>query len=122
MRKFNVLVLWVCFCVKNACASPWPEAASIAYVEQLQLACARILPEKKVALYSRMELLFSERPEVVSKARAAKEFEQMTKWAHDEIARLTEPDIIDQCDSFLLNSDLALRQKYPVNPEPVPEK
>jgi hypothetical protein len=122
MTKFSILLLWVCFGVRNACASPWPVEASIAYVEQLELACARIQPEKKVALQSKMKLLFSEGPDVVSKARATKEFEQMKKWAQDEIVRLSEQDFIDQCDSFLANSDLALHQKYPTNPEPVPGK
>jgi len=122
MRKFSFLLLSVCFGIKNACASPWPVEASIAYVEQLQLACARLQPEKKLALQSKMELLFSEGPDVVSKARAAKEFEQMKKWAQDEIVRLTKQDLIDQCNSFLANSDLALHQKYPANPEAVAGK
>lgn len=122
MRKFSILILWVCFGVKNACASPWPVEASIAYVEQLQLACARIKPEKKVALQSKKELLFSQGPEAVSKARATKEFEQMKKWAQDEIVRLTEQDLIGQCDAFLANSDLALHQKYRADRETVAGK
>lgn len=69
-----------------------------------------------------MKLLFSEGPEVVSKARSAKEFAQMKKWAHDEIALFTERDLIDQSDSFLMNSNLDFHQKYPPNLEPIPEK
>jgi hypothetical protein len=36
------------------------------------LACARSRPEKKAAQQSRMQLLFSEKSEVVTRARAAK--------------------------------------------------
>lgn len=100
MRKFITVLLGVCIGEKDACASPWPVEASIAYVEQLQLACAKIRSEKKEAFQSRMELLFSEGAEVVSEARSAKEFGQLKKWAKDEIARLTERDLIDLCDSF----------------------
>lgn len=119
--KFIIVLLGVCIGVKDACASSWPVEVSIAYVEQLELACAKIRPEKKEALELRMELLFSEGSDVVSKARSAKEFDQLKKWAQDEIAQLTERDLIGQCDSFLVDSNLALHQKYSTNLEPIPE-
>lgn len=118
LASLLVLILWI----NEACASPWPVEASIGYVEELQLACAKLQPKKKMAFQSRKEFLFSEAPDVVSKVVESKDYDKIRSWARDEIARNNKKDVIDQCESFLVNSDLALHQKYPPDLKAVPVK
>ena len=106
--------------MEAANASPWPLEASVAYVEELQLACTKLYPERSLQFQARSALLFSGAPEVASKIKERADFDTLKKWARDEIASLSKDDLVGQCDSFLTNSNLAIRQEYHEVTQPVP--
>jgi hypothetical protein len=96
-----------------ASASPWPEEAAVAYVEELSLACAKAEPEAALGYEARKNVLFSEAPDRVEQARAAKTYPALRKWARDTIGNASPKEMDEQCRSFLADSDLALRGVNP---------
>lgn len=119
MRRFLTVTLMLAS-METANASPWPLEASVAYVEELQLACIKLYPERSSQFQARSVLLFSGAPEVASKIKARADFDTLKKWARGEIASLGKDDLVGQCDSFLTNSNLAIRQEYHEIKQPVP--
>jgi hypothetical protein len=96
-------------------ASPWPVEASVAYVEELSLACAKAEPEAALNYQARRDFLFSEWPDRVEQARTMRTYPDLRKWARDTITNASPKEFVDECHSFLTDSNLALRQ---VDPDP----
>ena len=104
-------------------ASPWPVEASIAYAEELSLACAKADPESASRYEAKKIFLFSEDLDRVKQAQSVQTYPDMRKWAHDTIQNATPKEIAEECHSFLVHSDLALKQAdYEKRGEPIPAK
>lgn len=101
-------------------ASPWPIEASIAYVEEFQLACAEVQPEAQAKFEARKRLLYSEAPERVSEAKASQMYSQARVWARNVIRQRNTVEMSEDCTSFLTHSNLAFKQEDADRGKPVP--
>ncbi|MGZ4891569.1 MAG: hypothetical protein ACXV2B_04845 [Halobacteriota archaeon] len=118
-----LIVLGLAVVSTAAPASPWPVEASVAYVEELSLACAKADPESASRYEAKKSFLFSEDLDRVKQAQSVQTYPDMRKWAHDTIQNANPKEIAEECRSFLAHSDLALKHADPDNKrEPVPAK
>lgn len=106
--------------MRSAAASPWPLEASIAYMEELVVACAKASPEMTTTFLARKEFLYAEFPEKIKEAMASESYLPTRKWARAAIGESNTIDLAKECTAFLANSNLALKQSYPQKGEPLP--
>jgi len=119
-RSWTTISIAVGTFAGTSSASPWPIEASIAYVEELQLACAKAQPAGKAKFQARKELLYSESPERVKQAMASPNYSQARNWARDTLGHSTTEALIAECSDFLTHSNLALKQPDQRMEDPVP--
>lgn len=104
-------------------ASPWPVEASVAYVEELSLACAKADPASASGYEAKKNFLFSEDLDRVTQAQSVPTYPALRKWAHDTIQNTTPKELAEECHSLLAHSNLALKQAdYYKRGEPIPAK
>jgi hypothetical protein len=108
-----LIVLGLAFVSTAAEASPWPVEASVAYVEELALACTKLDPDSASRYEAKKNVLFSEDIARVKQAQSSTRYPDMRKWAHDTIRDASPKEISEECRSFLTESDLALKQPDP---------
>lgn len=118
MRLFLIVGLGVF--AATAEASPWPVDFSVAYVEELSLACAKASPESAPVYEARKSFLFSEDFDQVKKAQAGSGYPELRRWARDIIQNVSARDLAEECHSLLTRSNLALKQADPNDRKPVP--
>lgn len=87
----------------------------MAYVEELALACAKAEPKAALTYKAKRDFLFSELQDRVEQARAMRTYPDLRKWARDAMTNARQKEIVDECQFFLTDSNLALRQ---VDPDP----
>lgn len=105
-----MIVLGLAIVSTAALASSWPVEASVAYVDELSQACAKVDPDSAPAYKAKKNFLFSENLDRIKQAQSAQTYPDMRKWAHDTIRSATPKEIAEQCRSFLAHSDLVLKQ------------
>jgi hypothetical protein len=106
--------------MRSATASPWPIEASIAYVEEFELACTKVRPDVTATFNARKEFLYAQSPERIKEAMASENYMLARKWARDAIRESNAVDLAKECEAFLKDSNLALEQSYPQKGEPLP--
>jgi hypothetical protein len=120
MRLF--LIVGLAVLAATAEASPWPVASSVAYVEELSIACAKAVPESAPMYEARKSFLFSEDFDQVKKAQAGSGYTELRRSARDIIQNVSASDLAEECRSLLTRSNLALKQADPYDRKPVPVK
>jgi hypothetical protein len=94
-------------------ASPWPAEASVAYVEELALACAKADPDLALRYEAKKDFLFSKDIHRVKQAQSGTNYPDMRKWARDTVRDASFKEIAKECRLFLIEADSAFEQAHP---------